>query len=101
MRIIIDTAENGLIQTIIDNNYDGAGKTFEQKKIFTIEDNIEHTEKFIKTLIEDLGLYTGGVSEKYNLVIGKDFGPQYTLDKSEASTERKKLAMKLSKLKTI
>lgn len=99
MRIIIDTAENGLIQTIIDNNYDGAGKVFEQKKIFTIDDNIENTQKFIKTLVDDLGLYTGGLTDRYNLIIDKDFGPQYMLDKSEVSSERKKLAMKLSKLK--
>lgn len=99
MKIIIDTAENGLIQTIIDNNYDGAGKIFEQKKIFTIDDNIENTEKFIRTLIEDLGLFTGGISDKYNLIIGKEFGSRYVLNKSELSVERKKLAMKLNRLK--
>ena len=103
MKIIIETVDNGIVETIVDQNYDGAGKVFEHKKIFKITDSVEDTENFIKALIDDLGLYTGGLADKYNLSIDRYFGQNYIPtkeDKQDVTNECKKLAMKINKLKS-
>lgn len=98
-RIILEPVDNGLIQTILDDNIDGVGTKFEQKKIFILGDDITLTEAFLKNFITELGLYTGNQNDKDNLHIEKRFGDNYKMTSEEKIKQRKVLTVQLNKLK--
>ena len=101
MRIFIEKANNGIIKTIQDDNIDGAGKKYEKKELFIMDDSIDTTEMFLTELIKDLGLYIGNPHDKENLQIQRSYGSKYTMNHTEIINESKKLTVKLNELKKI
>jgi len=98
--VILEPVDNGLVKIARDDNYDGAGKLFSEKKIYVLDATIESTEKFLIDLIDDLGLFVGNDYDKSVLSFQKSFGAKYKLKKTDILEERKKTAIKLTKLKT-
>ena len=101
MKIILEHTDNGIIKHIIDDNIDGGGKMLERKEIFILDDDIMNTEKFLKTLIKDLGLYTGNPDDKEVLRLEKTYGPEYYLSTNEAQEKRKILTSELNRIKRL
>jgi hypothetical protein len=101
-KIVIEPIDNGLLKTIVDTNYDGAGKKYVKKNIYLLKENCVHdTELFLKDLIEDLGLYLGNDYDKDVLSINKIPGNKYQMNSNELIEERKKLTVKLNELKQL
>lgn len=98
-KIVLEPVDNGIIRTILDDNIDGIGTKFEEKKIFILNDSIDNTEHFINSLISDLGLYTGNPNDKSILQLEKRYSENYNLTNEERLMERKALTVKLNKLK--
>ena len=98
-QITLEPVDNGVIKTIVDNNINGAGERFEKKEIFLTNDNINDTQKFILSLMKDLGLYTGNPNDKKVLSIEQKYSERYSLTVKEKQDEKKKLSIQLNKLK--
>lgn len=100
-KITLEPVDNGLIKTVYDDNYDGAGKIMDEKKIYILDDNVTSSYKFLIDLIDELGLFIGNDYDKDTLSIERSFGPKYDLDSKEVMNERKKLTHRLNELKKI
>ena len=102
MKIQIEKANNGIIKTVSDDNYDGAGKRFEKKELFLIKkDSITDTEEFLNSIIKDLALYTGNQNDKEVLKIQKTYGSKYNFNHEDLNNEQKVLRTKLAEIKRI
>lgn len=98
-KITLEPVDNGLIKTITDDNYNGAGRQLEKKEIYILNDTVENSEKLILDIISDLGLFLGNDFDKNVLSLSKEFGNKYQLTGDDLLTERKKLTVKLNNLK--
>ena len=99
MKITIESADNGLVKTIVDKNSDGNEKLYEKKKVYQIKNSISDTKIFVNDLIRDLGLFTGNVHEKKTIRFSEVYGEKYDLTDAEVMHERKQLANKSNELK--
>ena len=98
MQIILESADNGLIRTVLDANSDGTGKSSERRTIHqlaTLDDSIQ----LLQLLSEDLGIFMGNINDKAKLVINKAYADNYQLSNSELKKETKRLTLELNKLK--
>ena len=101
IKIVLEPVDNGIIRTIIDDNDKGAGELMEKKEIFVTGDNVENTERFLKKLISDLGLYTGNPVEEQTLYLGKTYGKDYQMSHKEIFEEEKRLNVRLNQLRNL
>lgn len=101
LKIILEPVDNGIIRTIIDDNDKGAGEKMEKKEIFLTGDNVENTERFLRKLIFDLGLYTGNPTEKRTLLVGNTYGKDYQMSHKEIFEEEKRLNVRLNQLRNL
>jgi len=105
--ISLELADNGVIKTIKDDNYNGAGELYEGKRVFEIDVDPTHEKKleFIYSLCRDLGLDLGNDFSnnvlKFDIGWGNDYNP--TVDELEKKVNLMKAEMKLltSTLKNI
>ena len=81
IKITLESADNGIIKTVVDDNINGAGERFESKTVYdlNLNDNTHvQTIKFFYELCEDLGIDTGNKFSKFNLILKNDWGKSYT-----------------------
>lgn len=98
MKIILESADNGYIKTILDANSDGNNKLLEKRTIYNL-DTIEDSVLFLKKLSEDLGLFMGNKHDKFNIKIEKEYAINYSLSDMERVDEQKRLSFELNRLK--
>ena len=102
LKVILETADNGIIKIIQDDNINGAGAKFESKNVYDLSNDENHNRKitFLYELAEDLGIETGNKYCSNNLTIGVDWGVsyrptaeelKYKIDKLEALTKQLKI----------
>jgi len=81
IKITLESADNGLIKTVIDNNINGAGERFESRTVYDLDLNDNRhsqTIRFFYELCEDLGIDTGNKFSKHTLILKTDWGGSYT-----------------------
>ena len=81
IKITLESADNGVIKTVVDDNINGAGERFESKTVYDLnlnDDSHSQTIKFFYELCEDLGIDTGNKFSKNNLYLKTDWGKSYT-----------------------
>lgn len=89
LKIELELADNGVIKTATDDNYNGAGQLYEQKKLYVLEDDntryFESTIKLLDDILIDMGIDTGGKKDQVTLSLGVDWGNEYipTLEEVE------------------
>jgi hypothetical protein len=88
VKVIIDSAENGIIKTIKDDNINGAGTKLESKKVYNFKDDDLHSKKiqFFYELAEDLGIDIGNIYKNNNLIMTTHWGLSYHPTKEEFKT---------------
>lgn len=96
--VVLEPVDNGIIKIVSDDNLDGGGKQLEIKKIYSLEDNVDNSIKFLTDLISDLGLYIGNEHTSKMLDIGTRAGKEYKMTPSELIEARKKLTKESIKL---
>ena len=86
IKITLESADNGIIKTVVDDNINGAGERFESKTVYDLNLNdTRHSQtiKFFYELCEDLGIDTGNKFSKNNLYLKTDWGKSYTPSASD------------------
>ena len=95
--IKITLADNGVIKTVLDDNINSAGESFESTTIYDF-DNKESKIKFIKELCIDIGLSFGNSKNKQQIKIIEDWGVDYIPTESEKLEKIDKLKKQLKEL---
>ena len=102
-KVTLEIADNGIIKTIFDDNYNSAGGQFESKKVYDLESDpnygYEKTIQFFEDISSDLGVDLGSKSDLYNLMFDVDFGPNYQKSESELKDDIKSLQNRIKSLK--
>jgi len=96
----ITLADNGVIKTILDDNINSAGESFESTTLYDFE-NHSTKIKFIKELCIDIGLTLGNSKNKQQIQITEDWGVDYTPNESEVTEKKERLTNQLKKLMTL
>jgi len=82
--IKLEIASNGVIKTVADNNYNGAGSKHESKTVYNTDDDpgFEQRIKFIYEICDDLGINLGNKYDEETLDFEVNWGHKYepTLD---------------------
>lgn len=78
----LEIASNGVIKTVIDDNYNGAGSEFNSRTVYETDsqftdDRLKNVQKFLYEISEDLGIDLGNRydSKVLNFEIG--WGSKY------------------------
>lgn len=98
--IILESADNGIIKTIKDDNINGAGSTFESKLVYDFNTDNLHSRKiqFFYELAEDLGLEVGNIHKSNNLVMSVDWGNSYKPSAEDIKLKMESLKLRLKQL---
>jgi hypothetical protein len=64
--IKLELASNGVIKTVTDNNYNGAGSSHEKRTVYETDNdtNYNNTVRFLYDLSSDLGIDLGNKFSK-------------------------------------
>lgn len=84
--IKLESADNGVIKTVIDDNINGAGERFESRTVYDLNLNDKkhsQTIKFFYEMCEDLGIDTGNKFSNNNLILSTDWGKSYIPKENE------------------
>lgn len=80
LKICIEMASNGIIKTVTDDNANGGGDSFEERKVYDLEnddENFKSTVSFFGELVEDLGISTGNNFSKNIITYKIQWGDSY------------------------
>ena len=77
--IKLELASNGVIKTVTDNNYNGAGSNHEKRTVYETEEdkNFDATIRFFYELSDDLGINLGNNYDQSVLDFGTEWGSKY------------------------
>lgn len=91
VKIILESAKNGVIKRIIDDNHGGSKEHWTTTDVYEQPDNdkLEYVMKFFFDLCEDLGIDLGSKFDKEVITIRKEWGTHF-----EPTTEDLKLKIK-------
>jgi len=86
----ITLADNGVIKTVIDDNINAAGESFESTTVYDFDDHPTKI-KFIQEICIDIGLSFGNSKNKHQIKVIEGWGIDYKPTPQE----------KLEKIKTL
>ncbi len=102
IKIQLTNAENGVIKTITDNQYNGADQTVDIVKVYEVEEESEeYFDKVIEILTDisrDLGLDLGSNFDSEQLVFDVDWGLSYLPTEEEVNLKIKELKEEIKEL---
>ena len=78
----ITLADNGVIKTVLDDNINSAGESFESTTLYDFEVQ-SNKIKFIHELCMDIGLSFGNSKSKHQIKIIEDWGEDYNSSNEE------------------
>ena len=93
----ITLADNGVIKTVVDDNINSAGESFESTTVYDFEDQTAKL-KFINELCVDIGLSFGNSKSKHQIQVIEDWGVDYKPSSEEKLEKIKKLKKELDKI---
>jgi hypothetical protein len=100
-KIILESARNGIIKKVIDNNHGGSGESWTSIDVYeeTEQNNSTYIMKFFFDLCEDLGLNLGNNFEKDVITIKKEWGSHYVPTDDDIRLKIKNLEAELQLLR--
>ena len=101
VKVIFEVAENGVIKTITDDNFNGAGQKFKKSKLYDFErdKDFKNRIKFFSELALDLNIDLGSIYEKDNLVSVVEWGSKYSPTSKEIEDKIRIKKLELQVLK--
>ncbi len=103
VKIVLESARNGVIKKVIDDNYGGGKEHFTSTDVY--ESNEErkssdntYIKRFFFDLCDDLGLELGSKFDKDVLDINTDWGSHYEPTTKDIESKIKKLKAELTEL---
>tara|TARA_R100000005_G_C4892375_1_gene138552 strand:+ start:110 stop:502 length:393 start_codon:yes stop_codon:yes gene_type:complete len=99
--IKLELASNGVIKTVMDNNYNGAGSNHEVRSVYETDNDEEfhNTIRFLYDLMDDLGMDSGNKFSKNSLDITSVWGDKYNPSLEELNQVVKQTSEHLRDLK--
>lgn len=103
IKINLQNASNGVIKTVIDNQYNGADQTAEIIKVYEIEEESSETyydrvSELLFDVARDLCLYTGSELGPIKMDIITDWGLGYIPSEEEIDSRIKELKEEIKEL---
>lgn len=99
VKISLEIADNGVVKTIVDDNFNGAGSQHETKTVYDFEkNNYKRKIQFFYEIANDLGIETGNKFDKENIIMKLDWGKSYTPTKNEILKKIKTLELEIETL---
>tara|TARA_R110000787_G_scaffold230433_1_gene337937 strand:- start:536 stop:913 length:378 start_codon:yes stop_codon:yes gene_type:complete len=93
LKVRLEIVSNGIIKTIIDDNFNGAGKSHEEKVVYVTEmdknNSYLNTMKLFYEVASDLGIDMGNKFDKEVLEFKRSWGSHYEPDLEEVKQEIK------------
>ena len=101
--ITLEIADNGIIKTIVDNNINGAGESFESKVVYDLErhDSVDNKIELLWNLAEDMGVDLGNSKQADQIKIVSEWGEQYVPTKKEAQEAIDTLKERIKELESL
>ena len=101
--IKLEIASNGIIKTVMDDNYNGAGYENELRKVYETDNDIgfENTTKFLYEVCDDLGVDLGNKFDRRVLNFEVGWGGRYEPASEEIDALIKALTYELKELKIL
>ena len=101
--IKLEIASNGIIKTVSDDNYNGAGSDKEAITVYETDDDPEfsNTSKFLYEVCNDLGVNLGNKFDQTVLNFEVNWGDRYTPNLEELNRIIKSLSYDLKDLKVL
>jgi len=96
----ITLADNGVIKTVVDDNINAAGESFESTNVYEFDTN-EDKIKFIEELCMDIGLSFGNSKSKNQIQVSLGWGTHYKPNPKEALEKISNLQVQLDMLKSV
>ena len=99
--IKLELASNGVIKTVTDNNYNGAGSSHEKRTVYETDNdtNYNNTVRFLYDLSSDLGIDLGNKFSKDVLNFELGWGDKYEPSYEEVKEMVKDTSKNLKELK--
>jgi hypothetical protein len=99
--IKLEIASNGVIKTVTDNNYNGAGSNHEKRTVYETENDEEfnNTVRFLYDLSDDLGIDLGNKFNKNVLNFELGWGDKYEPTYDEVKRLVKETSKNLKELR--
>jgi hypothetical protein len=101
--IKLEIASNGIIKTVSDDNYNGAGSDHGSITVYETDDDPEfsNTSKFLYEVCDDLGVNLGNKFDQTVLNFEVTWGGRYTPNLEELNRIIKSLSYDLKDLKNL
>jgi hypothetical protein len=98
--VVLESADNGIIKTVKDNNINGAGASFESKNVYDFNVDVSHNRKieFFYELARDLGVDVGNIYKPNNLIMSVDWGSNYRPTSEELKYKIESFKLRLKQL---
>jgi hypothetical protein len=93
----ITLADNGVIKTVVDDNINSAGESFESTTVYDFDDSTAKL-KFIKELCVDIGLSFGNSKSKHQIQVIEGWGSDFIPNNEEKLEKIKSLKKELDRL---
>ena len=99
--IKLEIASNGIIKTVTDNNYNGAGSKHENRTVYVTESDIEFNEtiRFLYETCDDLGINLGNKYDENVLNFELGWGHKYNPSLDQVKSLIKDTQKNLKELK--
>lgn len=94
--IKLEIADDGIIKTIVDDNYNGYGSLHESKKVYSTDMDTDFSEsiRFFQDLSIDLGINLGNIYEnilEFKVEWGSEYQPSMEEIKERIKIKNKEL----------
>jgi len=101
--IKLEIASNGIIKTVSDDNYNGAGSDKESRTVYETDDDplFSNTSKFLYEVCDDLGVNLGNKFDQTVLNFEVMWGGRYNPNLDELNHVIKSLSNELKDLKSL
>jgi len=105
LEVKLEIVSNGVIKTVMDSNYNGAGKTKEERKVYETENDkagsYTNIMKLFYEISDDLGIDMGNKFDREVLEFKIAWGTHYEADLEEIQYNIKDLVEELKYLRSL
>jgi hypothetical protein len=99
VKIVLESARNGVIKKVIDDNYGGGKEHFTSTDVYESEEGKNtYIKRFFFDLCDDLGLELGSKFDKTVLDINTNWGSHYEPTSKDIESKIKRLKLELKEL---
>jgi hypothetical protein len=103
IKIQLTNAENGIIKTVSDNQYNGVDQNVDITRVYELneaeEEYFDKVAEILTDISKDLGFHLGGNFDQFQLTFQVDWGIQYLPGVEEVNLKIKELQEEIRDLK--